>query len=126
MERYDSINFDLYSTVPNFCMNAMQMYQYQYNIFTFEILYVMTVFNDANGHMRRELVVITERKDLYAVTEEFLLNKTNLQLSLVKEEESKKHSTGKRIVKFFSQGNIGASRKQMQPFVQTLYSTLQL
>jgi len=82
------------------------------------ILYVMVVFNDDQNNIKRELIIFTKEKRKYQQIVEFLM-KTDFQFNQMKEQMK----GGSYFVGCFEQNNVAASRKQLQPLLESFYST---
>jgi len=89
-----------------------------------DILFVMTAYFEPPNSDKffRELLVYTTKKDLMQPVVDFLQKKTDLNLMPIEQESSKKLNDSHHFISFFNQGNIGHSRKQLQPFLMDLYS----
>eukprot|EP01121_Diplochlamys_sp_Union-15-3_P009576 TRINITY_DN2609_c0_g1_i1.p1 TRINITY_DN2609_c0_g1~~TRINITY_DN2609_c0_g1_i1.p1 ORF type:complete len:248 (-),score=39.05 TRINITY_DN2609_c0_g1_i1:20-697(-) len=87
------------------------------------IIFVMHAFTDPTTKtFRRQLTFYSEDEKLFKLTEEALL-KSDLQLEVIvlDAEKESKHKT--QHISFYQQNNIKASRKQLQPLLDKIYST---
>jgi len=88
-----------------------------------DIFFVMTSFFKNPGIISRELIVFSGNEQRFLEAIDFLLHKTNLQLEPLKNESISQicHDNQQKIA-FFSQRNIGATRKQLQPYLAQFYN----
>jgi len=87
------------------------------------LLCVMTAFYDKSNKFFREVMIFTKKKDLFQPVVEYLLKKTDLELSPIEEATSKSLTNDTVTIAFYNQGNTGASRKQLQPFLADFYKS---
>lgn len=89
--------------------------------FKLDILFIMTQFMDSKNEMRRELGIFTKKKDLHDNVVTFLMT-TDLKLEAIETQKSQTLSQNEKIITFYTQKNVGLSRKQLQPFLDSFYS----
>lgn len=87
-----------------------------YKKLSLSVLYVMTQFLDEKDNVYRELIVFTSDEKLFDFSNEFL-QKSDLELVKLEPKVDK----GKYFIEFYSQKNIAASRKQLQPLLVKHY-----
>lgn len=85
-----------------------------------DIHFIMTQFMDNQNNMCRELGIYTKNKQLHDGAIAFLKT-TDLELEEIYPEKAAQLSQGV-IITFYKQKNVGASRKQLQPFLDSFYS----
>lgn len=85
-----------------------------------DIHFIMTQFMDNQNNMCRELGIYTKNKQLHDGAVAFLKT-TDLELQEIYPEKAAQLSQGV-IITFYKQKNVGASRKQLQPLLDSFYS----
>jgi len=83
------------------------------------ILYAMTQYMEGND-MKRELIVFTPNRELLEESKKFLLS-SDLKLTEVEQGKAASMSTKDFSIALFSQANVAASRKQLQPLLVDNY-----
>jgi len=86
-----------------------------------DMLMVMTAYLVEDNKFKRELVVYTQNKDLYNPVVEYL-SKSELEINPMEETLASSSTNSIHTIGFFSQNNVGASRKQLQPLLDTFYA----
>lgn len=100
---------------PNFIANVDRYF----NNSKIDILFIMTQYMDEKNAMHRELGTYSKDKNLHNEALEFLKT-TDLNLVPINNETTNALSKG-HVISFYDQKNIGASRKQLQPFLDGFY-----